>query len=141
MELPTTIDSTQCTPQTSQDLSVTLNYLAKDEMYQTVKPFLLNYASTTSHHHNLIPQAVRGVALRDIRGRENEIDFQKCGFGIIDMSSAMHYDDYCDDEKVKAVYCTEIGTVLLQHLRASSVQIYDYAVYVLWSLVNIWKTF
>ncbi|PQE09906.1 hypothetical protein CJF31_00003809 [Rutstroemia sp. NJR-2017a BVV2] len=115
------------TPRTFQDLPITLNYLAREELYQTVKPFLLNYASETAHHHNLIPHVVRDVTLRDIRGRESDIEFQRCGFGIIEMSSAMHYDDYFDDEKVKAVYCTEIGNVLLQHLRASSIQIFDYA--------------
>ncbi|KAL9090060.1 MAG: hypothetical protein Q9159_002228 [Coniocarpon cinnabarinum] len=111
-----------------QDVKVTLQYLAREELYTRVKPYLLNYMSDTSHHHNLVPYTTPEISVYDIRGREDEIDFDQKGFGVAHMHSAMQYEDYCDPKKVEEIYCTEVGACLIKLLGASSVQVFDMAV-------------
>jgi len=113
----------------SKDLRATLHFLANDPLYKTVKPYTLHRSYTSSiPYDNFIDETVDNVAIQDLRGIESSFSFEENGFGVLEMPSAMSYDDFNDREKIEDIYCKEVGDALIKYMGASSVQIFDFAV-------------
>ena len=111
-----------------KDVLATLYYLANDTVYETEKPYTLEYYSRTIPKSNIRTRTVNDVCIKDLRGKEHEYTFDRNGFAIFEMHSAMCYEDFEDDDKVQSIYCEELGACVLNYLKASSIQMFDYAV-------------
>lgn len=51
----------------------------------------------------------KSICLSNIRQHRDQLDFDQVGFGKIQLSSQMAYDDFEDEERLKAVYRIEIA--------------------------------
>jgi len=113
----------------STDLNATLHFLARDPLYETVKPYTLHRLyMTTLTYDNFITDAVDGVAIRDFHTVEQEFSFEENGITVVDMESPMTYKDFNDPAKIEQIYYKEVDDALLSYIQAASVQIFDFAV-------------
>jgi hypothetical protein len=108
-----------------QDLRATLYFLRKDDLYGRVKPYSLEYTRDDINQSNLKTDKVKDLLVKDLRGVEHEFTFEKNGFAVLEMDSAMSYENFDDPVKVENVYCQELGKCLLKYMQATSVQIFD----------------
>jgi hypothetical protein len=111
--------------QKNRDLKATAYFLARDDLYRTVKPYYLEYLSDIVPRSNLKTHKIDDLLIRDLRGREHEFTFEENGFTILEMHSSMSYEDFDDKDKVENIYCEELGATLLEYTGATSVQIFD----------------
>ncbi|CZS96389.1 uncharacterized protein RAG0_05746 [Rhynchosporium agropyri] len=108
--------------------AVTVYYCTRHRLYTTVKPYLIDYEDLSDFPRtNIIPEP-HTVSISDIRGLEAAFNFENNGFAVVQMESAMQYQDFDDLEKIRNVYCAEIASCLLQYFEAQEVHIFDFAV-------------
>jgi len=113
--------STRCTG--------SFQFLARNPIYEKVKPYSLHRSYvTTLPHDNFINEEVHNVELRDIREEGHGLTFEKNGFTVLDMHSAMSYEDFDNRTKIEEIYCKEVANALLSYMDASAVQVFDFAV-------------
>ncbi|CZT11149.1 uncharacterized protein RCO7_05576 [Rhynchosporium graminicola] len=109
-------------------LAATVYYCTRHRLYTTVKPYLIDYEDLSDFPRtNIIPEP-HTVSISDIRGLEAAFNFENNGFAVVQMESAMQYQDFDDLEKIRNVYCAEIASCLLQYFEAQEVHIFDFAV-------------
>ncbi|KAN0117749.1 hypothetical protein V8E51_003726 [Hyaloscypha variabilis] len=111
-----------------EDLEASIYFLENNEIYRTEKPYHLQYPISGVERSNLRTQKNEHIPIRDLRGREDEISFENNGIAILEMETSMTYEEFNDKEKLKNVYCEEVGNALLQYTGAKEVQIYDFDV-------------
>jgi len=111
-----------------EDLEASIYFLENNEIYRTEKPYHLQYPISGVERSNLRTQKNEHIPIRDLRGREDEIGFENNGIAILEMETSMTYEEFNDKEKLKNVYCEEVGNALLQYTGAKEVQIYDFDV-------------
>ena len=68
------------------------------------------------------------VAVRDMRGVEDEYQLDKNGFTISKLATAMAYEDYDNPMKVETVYLPELEEILSQHFPGSTIDFVSYLV-------------
>ena len=110
---------------TARDASATIYFLQRNEAWQYIKSYNLEFESEIVPSSNIKTQKVEDISVKDLRGIEHLFTFQKNGFAILEMESAMGYEDFSDLDKIERIYCQEVGQCLLQYMRAVSVQIFD----------------
>ncbi len=98
--------------------------------YKTQKPYSIDYRiqswESNIPRSNYKSLAIDQIPITDIRGKEDQFTFNKNGFAIIELDSAMQYEDFDDPGKIDALYCEEIASCLLRYFpNAAAVQIYD----------------
>jgi len=109
-----------------RDLHTSAFFLKRDELYKTVKPYAQrDFSDNALPADNLMTQRVTGLPIKDLRGIEEQISFEKNGIAVLEMKSAMSYSDFNDANKVKNTYCNEIANVLLHYMQATLVQVFD----------------
>jgi hypothetical protein len=127
---------TRLTMGQSQGCFGSFQFLARNPIYEKVKPYSLHRSYvTTLPHDNFINEEVHNVALRDIREEGDNLTFEKNGFTVLDMHSAMSYEDFDNQTKIEEIYCKEVADALLAYIDASAVQVFDFAVL---SLIHSW---
>ena len=109
----------------SQDVTVTAYFLPKNDLYQTVKPYSLDFETEDVPRSNLTAQKVEDLLIKDLRGPEKEYSFEDNGIAVMNLESTMSYEDWNHQQKVQDVYCQELGVCVLNYLQASSIQIFD----------------
>lgn len=109
----------------SRDLLATLYFLRRDELYRKVKPYNLEFPSDDLPISNLKTHKVDRLPVKDLRGIEHAFTFDRNGFAVLNLKSAMTYEDFDDPEKVENTYCQELGVCLLQYMHATAVQVFD----------------
>lgn len=106
-----------------------MQFLARDPIYEKVKPYTLHRSYvTTLPHDNFINESVQHLELHDIRESSHALTFEKNGFTVLEMHSVMTYEDFSNRTKIEDVYCKEVSDVLLAYTGASAVQVFDFAV-------------
>ena len=111
----------------SPSMNISLNFLARHRLYETTKPYVLDYVSRTLPPTNEL-LVTENVQLHDLRGVEDTLTFARSGFAILDLHSRMSYEDFSNHDKIVECYFQEVGHALLDYLGASSIRIFDYAV-------------
>ncbi|KAF5008550.1 hypothetical protein F66182_15640, partial [Fusarium sp. NRRL 66182] len=105
------------------------NFMKQVELYDDVKPYSIDNEIKRWAGHvprsNYQNSAVENVLVKDLRGREAEFTFEKNGFAIIEMESAMTYEDFDDPEKFSGIYLQEVAACLIQYFDARSVHIFN----------------
>lgn len=99
------------------------------ELYDKVKPYSVDNEIKRWIGHvprsNYQNSAVEDVLVKDLRGREAQFTFEKNGFAIIELDSAMTYEDFDDPVKFSGIYLQEVAACLLQYFDATSVHIFN----------------
>ena len=108
-----------------KDVSATIYFLQRDEAWQKVKSYNLEFESEVVASSNIKTQKVDDISVKDLRGIEHGFTFHRNGFAIIEVESTMTYEDFNDLDKIERIYCQEVGQCLLQYMQAASVQIFD----------------
>ncbi|KAI9781334.1 MAG: hypothetical protein M1816_002402 [Peltula sp. TS41687] len=96
----------------SPSINASLSFLARDPLYETTNPYILDYASRNLPPTNQIT-ATENVPLHDLRGAEDTLTFARSGFA---------------HDRIVECYFQEVGHALLDYLKASSLRIFDYSV-------------
>ena len=109
-------------------IHASLSFLAKDPLYQTTRPYIIDYVSKSLPVTNHVMTVEENLPLYDLRGVEDKLTFSRAGIAVLDMQSTMNYDDFSKHDKIVDCYFQEVGHALLKYLNASSVQMFDYAV-------------
>ena len=123
---------------TSQgDVFATIFFLQRNEVWQTTKSYNLAFESDTVPPSNIKTETLNNVLVRDLRGIEHNFTFERNGFAVLEVESAMTYKDFDDIDSIKEVYCREMGQCLLDYMQAVSVQIFD--VQVMLALQSVWQ--
>ncbi|KAL9046731.1 MAG: hypothetical protein Q9214_000507 [Letrouitia sp. 1 TL-2023] len=116
----------------SRDLETNVFFLSKHNAYQNEKPYSLTstarHLTTADLPATNVVQAYERIAVKDLRGIETDFTFQKSGFAVINMSSAMSYDDFDNPDSITRIYQAEVGNMLLHFLEAAEVHVFNYRV-------------
>jgi len=112
----------------TKDIRATLYYLRRDDLWETVKPYSLEFETDEIPRSNFKTQKVEDVPIEDVRGKEHKFSFSKTGWAVLEMKSAMTYEDFQDSNKIDNIYCHELSLLILEYMKpmiASSVKIFD----------------
>ncbi|KAL9621735.1 MAG: hypothetical protein Q9160_003853 [Pyrenula sp. 1 TL-2023] len=104
-----------------------IGFLAKDPVYETTRVYDLDYESKQVPSNNLKTVVEPNVPVFDLRGAENSITFQNSGIAVLDLQTAMTYEDFAHEDRIMECYFQEVGQALLSYLGAASIQIFDYS--------------
>jgi hypothetical protein len=106
-----------------------MNFLQRDELYQTEKPYLCLFETPAGFSKtNIQLSKCKDLIIIDIRGRESRFLLGSHGFAIMHMTSKLSYDDFGDNAKVKSQYLSEVAEHLRRFCKASRVQIFEHVV-------------
>jgi hypothetical protein len=104
------------------------HFLNRDDLYNEEKPYSLRFAPPSGFPRSNIKLERHDVLIKDIRQEKGELSFSKDGFDVVNIPSAMSYDDFGDEKKVKALYLKEVAEALKQYLKADHVQVFEHTV-------------
>lgn len=100
-------------------------FLARDERYTTEKLYRLQEPSEVLPGTNVKPDKINDLLIRDLRGKEHEYTFDEQGFAVMEMESALSYEEFSDPQRVEDIYLEELGTCLLEYFKGDSIQFFD----------------
>ncbi|MCJ1387073.1 hypothetical protein MMC17_010202 [Xylographa soralifera] len=110
-------------------VSTQITFLNRSKVFQKGKPYSIDPEiddwSGDVARSNFSRNRVDNIPVSDIRGKEHLFSFEKHGFAVIEMHSAMEYEDFEDSQRIDDVYCHEVGSCLLKYLDAAEVHIFD----------------
>jgi hypothetical protein len=109
-------------------VTATLSFLADDELYKTERPYSLKFEAPDGLRRSNILVEKHQQAIQDARGLEKRLTMEDNGFALVDLDTEMTYDDFEDEERVKAVYLVEVAGMLQSLVGASRVQVFEYVV-------------
>ncbi|KAL4939104.1 hypothetical protein BDV06DRAFT_225336 [Aspergillus oleicola] len=112
----------------SRDIESEIGFLARDFVYQTVKPYSLRFDPDGADDlpRNNHKREKRNVTIKDARPLNPSIDVN--GFCITRLSSSLSYEDYEDSSKIENIYVRELADSLKVFFNARHVRIIDYLV-------------
>lgn len=111
--------------QKSLDVRAETFFLSRDELYQTEKLYRLQEPSDALPRTNVKTDKINDLQIRDLRGKEHEYTFEEQGFAVLQMESALTYEEFSDPQKVEDFYLEELGACLLKYMKGSSIQFFD----------------
>lgn len=90
--------------------TVPIWFLNELELYQTVKPYRLDFEPEDPNLPRTNVQSIKvpSVPIFNIRDHERELQFSKCGFTILQMPSSLTTLDYNNPRLVKDIYYSYI---------------------------------
>jgi hypothetical protein len=105
--------------------------LDKSPMWKNVKPYELKFNPPTGFPKtNAVPRKREGIAVEDIRGREQEFSVDKNGFALINLDASITFQNFEseDGEYLAKYYFKPLANALKSLLGADRVQIFDFQV-------------
>jgi hypothetical protein len=127
--LPTLLSRTIGYVNTENMLRTSMNFLLRDNLYQTEKPYLCLFETPAGFSKTNIRLSKRkDLIIKDIRGLESRFSLRSHGFAIMCMTSKLSYDDFGDNSKIKNQYLSEVAERLRCFCGASRVQIFEHVV-------------
>jgi hypothetical protein len=113
---------------TGKDVQASLYFIANHPMYHDEKPYILKYTPETTPISNYITQKVDNISIKDLRSIENKFTFERNGFAVLNLDSAMAYEDFQDEQKILGKYFSEVADALLEYTHGVSVHLFDFLV-------------
>lgn len=111
---------------TSKDLiQANLIFLAKDPLLETNKPYELLYDTPEIPRGANFDEITESVPIEDFRPLKGKLSLDKDGFILVDLPRAIPYEDYFDEETLKAGFVTDAKRVLLDVCGARAVYIHE----------------
>jgi hypothetical protein len=108
------------------DVSSSIYFLARDEKYNTIKPYHARYDPGGKFPYTNIDSVKCDVLLQDMRPRLDNLQWERCGFKVVLYEPQLRHEDYKDATTVQDKHIPEILKVLKSNLKASSVHKIDY---------------
>ena len=102
-------------------------FLKRDELYEVEKPYSLRFAPPEGIPRANIKLENHSINIHDVRGSQS-LSFAKDGFTVLDFDSKMKYEDFDDEETVKAMFLLEVADMLKSFLGAQHVQIFEHTI-------------
>jgi hypothetical protein len=106
-----------------------LYYLKPDPKWDVEKPYTffakvskIGGASPT----NIVKEAVKNVAVTDVRSKITELSMNKHGFEVIDLGQKFEPSDFYDDDWVRTIYYPSICQLVKEKLDAKEVRAYKH---------------
>lgn len=109
------------------EVGAELQFLARDELYEKVKPYSMCYKPMGDLKQSILIPQKYFVTMKSIRNA-NGLAFDHCGFDFLNLESKMSYEDFDDPQKIASIYAPEISAALKDRLSAQHVYVTDYAV-------------
>ncbi|UJO22527.1 Oxidoreductase [Fulvia fulva] len=100
-------------------------FLAKEKLYETVKPYSVRYRAKQIPPSNIIPHHVN-IQVRDVRTSLDQLSLDRNGFEVHDFHTTLAYEDFDDKDRLEDVYLAEIRAHLLSSLKAKNVITLNY---------------
>jgi hypothetical protein len=108
-------------------VTVSMNFLTRDELYQEERPYLLIYEPPEGFPKtNIRLEKHRDLELEDIRGRENQFCVASDGFEILKIKTSLPRESFDDEQLVKDVYLREAADAVRTMFGAQKVQIFEH---------------
>ena len=112
----------------SADVQTQVYFLKQDPKYDDEKPYSLRYTPPDGFPRANVLLECHDVMVEDIRPIRDSLSIETNGFAIMNYNTAMCYDDFDDEDKVKTIYLRELSEALRTYLKATRVQIFEHTV-------------
>jgi hypothetical protein len=110
---------------TSQHIRAKIYFLEHSKLYETEKPYSLEFDAGILPSSNLISHKIEDLLIHDLRGNEDKFNFEENGFAILDIPSKMEYHDFDSLTKINNIYCPELAAAVMKYMGAKAVQFFD----------------
>lgn len=110
---------------TPQHVRAKIYFLEHSKLYETEKPYSLEFDGGILPSSNLISHKIEDLLIHDLRGNEDKFNFEENGFAILDIPSEMEYHDFDNLTKINDVYCPELAAAVMKYMGAKAVQFFD----------------
>ncbi len=112
------------------DVNAQLVYLEKNDLFETEKPYNLQYKpdDETLLRTNCARVVKSDILIRDFRDHENKFSIEKQGFEIMKLESEMQYADFDSDEMVENIYYPELKASLRSRFKPRRIEILEHIV-------------
>lgn len=118
-------------------LQTSMNFLSRDDLYQTEKPYLCLFETPEDFpKSNIRLSKCKDLKIEDIRCCNSAVSLDTHGFAIMPLKSKLSYDDFGDAVKVKGQYLHEVAEQLRCFTGASRVQIFEHLACIYHSLIS-----
>ncbi|KAK8139284.1 hypothetical protein PG984_002664 [Apiospora sp. TS-2023a] len=105
-----------------------LYFLNRSELWETVKPYTINYIPKEKFPLNNLQRSSHNVPVHSMRPLVPTLSLDTHGFEVHQLSSGMAYADFMDRKNIESVYLNEIERHLQVKFGAKSVRALDYQV-------------
>ena len=112
----------------TEQVQADLYFLSRDRLYEREKPYTLRFSPHVDIKQSNISREKHSVIIHNMRSLIDNMSFDHCGFGVMPIRSAMNYEDFANDAKIRSTYLDEITKELKGRLGAPHVFITDYTV-------------
>lgn len=112
----------------SMCVNATLSFLADDGLYLTERPYSLKFEAPAGLRRSNILVEKHQQNIEDVRGLEKNLTLDENGFVLVHLDTEMTYEDFEEEDRVKAVYLVEVAEMLQKLVGASRVQVFEYVV-------------
>lgn len=108
-------------------MEASIYFLGRDKLYETEKPYSLRFPPDGDHPQSNIRREKFKVTINDMRKGEPPA-LESNGFQVMELQSAMDYEDFANEDMIQSVYLPELQTSLMETLGAKYVNVTDFAV-------------
>lgn len=113
-------------------LETGLYFLAQDSKYDTEKPYTVRFDPKGKFPYTNIDNVKHDVELTNLRPILNDspdkFTLEHNGFEIMTIPERMTYDDFNDDEVIRAVHLPYLLTALQTKFKTGKIHVLDYRV-------------
>ncbi|KAL4787534.1 hypothetical protein BJX76DRAFT_354023 [Aspergillus varians] len=110
----------------SNDIQGEIGFLARDPVYETVKPYNLRFAPPDDLPRNNLQREKRRVTIKDARDMDVSIDVN--GFCLVRLSTSMTYSDFNHPSQIEGTYARKLAANLEPIFNTRHVRVMDYLV-------------
>jgi hypothetical protein len=122
------------TEEAEGDILSSIYFLARDQKYNTIKPYHARYDPRGKFPPTNIDSVKYSIVLQDMRPRLHNLQWEKCGFKVVQYEVPLSYEDYKHGVVVQDIHIPKILKVLKSNLKASRVHKLDYMACLAWIL-------
>ena len=102
--------------------TATMTFLKRDPRHKKEKPYEILYEMTDdTKRMNYDVNIVHDILVEDLRPQKGRLSLDRDGFMIEELKSAMPYEDFFDETKLKTQYAQELRQFLIQLLGARAI--------------------
>lgn len=104
-------------------------FLTRLPKYIHEKPYTLRYRPDNEDdlHQTNIERTLQPITFQDLRASA-DLPYESCGFKVVELDSAMRYEDYDEPTKVEAIHVREVEACIKAALQAESAEVLDHVV-------------
>ncbi|KAL8747067.1 MAG: hypothetical protein Q9190_001006 [Brigantiaea leucoxantha] len=110
------------------DVETNMFFLDRDELYNTVKPYVIRYDVQTRVPRDNIKRLIRPVKVKDLRGLRSKPSFNECGFQVLPLMTSVAYDDFENEEKIRTIHVPEILGAVKENFAADDVHALEHVI-------------